>query len=173
MKQTAIIALLMICIVASGKTVLAQHPIQVKLACISLNQLLSLMPETKKADTTLDQYRAALQQEFDSYQSDSKQQLADLSSRDTLKFNPEQLELKRRNLGELLAKLQGYNQQASQLLEQKRSALFTPIQKKAETAIQEVSKELGYSYVIEKDDLQVYPPSEDILPLVKKRLGLH
>lgn len=173
MKKTAVISLLMVCIVASGKTVLAQHPAQVKMACISFNQLLSLMPEAKKADTTLDQYRSALQQEFDSYQSDYKQQLALLSSRDTLKFNSAQLELKRRNLGELLAKIQGYNQQASRLLEQKQSSLFAPIRKKAETAIQQVSKENGYNYVFEKDDLQVYPPSEDILPLVKKRLGLH
>jgi len=47
-----------------------------------------------------------------------------------------------------------------------------PIQKKAEDAIQAVSRDNGYAFVFEKDNLHVYPPSTDILPLVKKKLGL-
>lgn len=168
MTPTAICAFLFACIMASGTTVSAQY----KLGYISFNDLLSSMPETKRADTTLDQYRQALQQEFDSEQSDYTKEATMLSSRDTLKFSKDLLELKRRDLGDLLAKLQGYDQQANQLLAQKRTALFTPIQNKAEDAIRQVSKQYGYSYIFEKETLHAYPPSDDILPLVKKQLGL-
>jgi outer membrane protein len=54
----------------------------------------------------------------------------------------------------------------------KRQALLLPIQKKASDAIKAVSKDYGYAFILEKDVLHVFPPSEDILPLVKKRLGL-
>jgi outer membrane protein len=39
-------------------------------------------------------------------------------------------------------------------------------------AIQTVAKENGYTWVIAKDQLLVSPPADDILPLVKKKLGL-
>ena len=38
--------------------------------------------------------------------------------------------------------------------------------------VQQVAKENGYTYVFLKDALLVSPPAEDLLPLVKKKLGL-
>jgi outer membrane protein len=49
---------------------------------------------------------------------------------------------------------------------------MAPITKKATDAIQAVAKENGYAYVINKEQLLVSPPADDILPLVKKKLGL-
>jgi outer membrane protein len=46
------------------------------------------------------------------------------------------------------------------------------VQKKAQETIQQVAKENGYTYVFLKDALLVSPPAEDLLPLVKKKLGL-
>ena len=72
----------------------------------------------------------------------------------------------------MYAKLQGYNQQASQMLDQKKQELLAPVQKRAADAIQAVAKENGYVYVLEKDVLHVYPSNDDLLPLVKKKLGI-
>ncbi|HEV2478458.1 MAG TPA: OmpH family outer membrane protein [Puia sp.] len=145
---------------------------QNKFACISITELVNSMPETQKADTALAQYQAALQQEFDGLKSDYSTQATELASRDTLKFTKAQLELKRRSLGELLSKLQGFDQEAGNLLNQKRSDLFAPIQRKAEDAITQVAHDNNYTFVFEKENLHYYPPSDDILPLVKKKLGL-
>jgi len=174
MKQTAIFltACFFICAICAS-SVSAQTPAQNKMGCISMNELLSAMPEVKKADTTLAEYRTALQEQFDAYKADYNKEFILLSSRDTAKFTKPQLVVKRQSLADLLAKLQGYDQEAGQLLEQKRSDLFLPIQKKAEDAIRQVSHDNGYAFVFEKDNLHVYPSSDDILPLVKKRLGLH
>jgi outer membrane protein len=167
--KTAALSLLLFCVgLLSGNSCQAQN----KMACISLNELLTAMPEFKKADTTLAEYKVALQQQFEEFRVEYSQQSAFLASRDTIKYSKPALDLKRRSLAELLERLQGYDQQAGILLDQKRNALLLPIQKKAEDAIQEVSKENGYAYVLEKDNLHVFPQQDDILVLVKKRLGL-
>ena len=171
MKQTATFLAAFLLIGVSS--VPAQTPGANKMGCISMNELLSAMPEVRKADTTLAQYRVALQQQFDAYQADYSKEALLLSSRDTVKFSRPQLEVKRQSLADLLAKLQGYDQEAGRLLEQKRTDLFLPIQKKAEDAIRQVSQDNGYAFVFEKENLHVYPLSDDILPLVKKRMGLH
>jgi outer membrane protein len=147
-------------------------PASNKLACISINEVMTAMPEFRKADTTLAEYRSALEQQFEAYKTQYNQDAAVLTSKDTVKFTRPQLDIKRKGLAELLAKLQGYDQEAGQLLTQKRSSLLLPIQKKAEDAIQQVSKDNGYAFVFEKESLHVFPSSEDILPLVKKKLGL-
>lgn len=166
MKKTAFIILVLSGLAPAGLYA------QAKLACISISEVIGAMPEAKKADTTLAEYRTALQQQFDAYRSEYTQQNGLLSSPDTAKFTKPQLDLKRRSLAEILDKIQNFEQQAGTLLEQKKTDLFIPIQKRAEDAIQQVSKDNGYAYVFEKETLHVYPPSDDILPLVKKRLGL-
>jgi outer membrane protein len=35
-----------------------------------------------------------------------------------------------------------------------------------------VAKENGYNYVLAKEQLLVSPPADDLLPLVKKKLGI-
>jgi outer membrane protein len=75
-------------------------------------------------------------------------------------------------MGEMLVKLQGWQQQAQQLYQQKYQDLIAPIQKKAVETVQAVAKENGYTYVLSKEALLVSPPAEDLLPLVKKKLGL-
>lgn len=168
MKKSASILLILAGLAPVGAGLQAQT----KMACVSINEVIVAMPETKKADTTLAEYEAALQQQFDTYKAEYTQQTNLLGSADTAKFTKPQLDLKRKSLAEILQKIQGFEQEAGTMLEQKKTALFQPIQKKAEEAIQQVSRDNGYAYVFEKEGLHVYPPSDDILPLVKKRLGL-
>lgn len=145
---------------------------QMKNGYVSLNELIGSMPESKKADTSLMEYKNILEQQFEAYQQEFTEQGNLLNSKDTLKYTKAQLDVKKKNLSDMLAKLQGYNQEAGMLMEQKKQALLTPIQTKAEDAIQTVAKENGYTYIFEKDLLHVYPPSDDILPLVRKKLGI-
>ena len=145
---------------------------QTKFACISFTELVGSMPESKKADTTLSQYQSALEQQFETMKTDYTTQATTLTSGDTSKFTRPQLDLKRRSLAELLARIQGFDQEAGQLLTQKRTDLFAPIQRKAEDAIAQVARANSYAYVFEKESLHFYPTSDDILPLVRKKLGL-
>ena len=145
---------------------------QTKFGFISLGDLYPSMPEYKKADTSMLEYRNAVGQQFEDMRREYTEQDSLLNSKDTVKYTKPQLELKKRNVMEMLTKLQGWNTQAQQMLEQKQQELMSPIQKKALETIQAVAKESGFTYVFAKEALLVSPPAEDILPLVKKKLGL-
>lgn len=168
MKKIVAVLAVMMGLVLSGNSVKAQG----KIGVISLAELIPTMPEYKKADTAMNEYNNALQQNYQDMVSEYQQQSSLLSSKDTAKYTAAQLEIKRKDVSDLLVKLQGWQQQAQQMQNQKNQELMAPITKKAMDAVQAVAKENGYTYVISKDQLLVSPPADDILPLVKKKLGL-
>ena len=145
---------------------------QTKIGYISLQELIFAMPEYKKADTALNDYQNALAQNFDDMKKEFNEKDSLLSSKDTAKYTKAQIEIKRKQLLELYQRLQGYQQNASQQYQQKQQELMGPIQKKAQETVQQVAKENGFTYVFLKDALLVSPPAEDLLPMVKKKLGL-
>ena len=145
---------------------------QTKIGYISLNELITEMPEYKKADTSMSDFQSALNQNFDDMKKEFNEKDSLLSSKDTAKYTKAQIEIKRKQLLELYQRLQGYQQNASQQYQQKQQELMGPIQKKAQETVQQVAKENGFTYVFLKDALLVSPPAEDLLPMVKKKLGL-
>jgi outer membrane protein len=163
-----------IVVVAAGLILGAgnQAKAQVKIGYISSSEIIAAMPEAKKADSSLQEFQNALAQNFEDLKREFNEQDSLLNSKDTAKYTKAQIELKRKNLGEHYLKLQGYQQQASQQLQQKQQDLLAPIQKKALDAIQTVAKENGYTYIIAKENLYAYPATDDLLPLVKKKLGI-
>jgi len=163
-----------IVVVAVGLVTAAGNQVkaQTKIGYISLNELIASMPESKKADTSYSDFQNALSQQYEDYNKELREQDSILQSKDTAKFTKAQLEVKRRAFSELYIKVQGFQQQASQQLQQKQQELLAPIQKKAIEAAQAVAKENGYSYVFVKDVLIAYPPADDLMPLVKKKLNV-
>ena len=169
MKKIVTIVLVVMSLVMAGNSTQAQTG---KLGYISLQELIPTMPEYRKADTALNDYQNALGQNFEDMRREYYEQDSLLNSKDTAKYTKAQLEIKKKNLSDMLIKLQGWQQQAQQLYQQKQQDLIAPIQKKAVETVQAVAKENGYTYVFTKEALLVSPPAEDILPLVKKKLGL-
>jgi outer membrane protein len=168
MKKIVTVLVVVMGLMLTGKSTNAQN----KIGYVSMQELITSMPEYKKADTAMNEFQTALGQNYDDMVKEYNEQAALLAGKDTLKFTAAQLELKKKAVGELLQKLQGWQTQAQQLAQQKNQELIAPIQKKALEAIQAVAKENGFTYVIQKEQLLVSPPTEDILPLVKKRLGI-
>jgi len=168
MKKILILVVAVIGLAAAGNKAQAQT----KIGFISLADVITAMPEYKKADTSLADFQTALGQNYDDMRREFSEQDSLLNSKDTAKYTKAQLELKRKNLGEMYLKLQGWQQQAQQMYQQKQQDLIAPIQKKAVETVQAVARENGYTYVLSKEALFVSPPAEDLLPLVKKKLGL-
>jgi outer membrane protein len=48
---------------------------------------------------------------------------------------------------------------------------LAPVAQKANGMVQEVAKASGYTYVFRKEALLVYPDADDLLPLIKKKIG--
>ncbi len=172
MKKIFTIAAVVIGLVMTGNSSKAQGAAGGKIGVISLQELIPTMPEYRKADTALNDYQTALGQNFEDMKREYYEKDSAIMTKDTAKMTKAQLEIKRREVSELLVKLQGYQQQSQQLYQQKQQDLITPIQKKAVDAVQTVAKENGYAYVLSKEALLVSPPADDLLPLVKKKLGI-
>jgi len=168
MKKIVTIVVVVMGLVLAGNSTKAQG----KIGYISLQELIPSMPEYKKADTALNDYQNALGQNFEDMKREYMEKDSLLQSKDTLKYTKAQLELKKREISDMVIKLQGWQQQAQQLYQQKQQELIQPIQKKAVDAVQTVAKENGYAYVLTKEALLTSPPADDLLPLVKKKLGI-
>src|ERR1700750_3239563 len=117
MKKIVTIVAVVMGLVLAGNSTKAQGN---KLGYISLSELIPAMPEYKKADTALNDYQNALGQNFEDMKREYYEQDSLLNSKDTAKYTRAQLELKRKNMGEILIKLQGWQQQAQQLYQQKQ-----------------------------------------------------
>lgn len=144
---------------------------QVKIGYISSQDLLGIMPETRKADSSLNQLKQALIQNA---QEKEAQLNADIEkfNKDTATMTEAKKTVKRQELQKAYQDLAGEEQRIQEQLQQRQQELLAPIQKKANDAVQATAKENGYTYVFEKDVLIVAPSGEDILPLVAKKLGI-
>src|SRR6187402_941302 len=143
---------------------------QTKFGYISVNELMESMPEMKKADSSLQQFREALIQSARDKEAALNEGINKFNA-DSSKLTPAVKEVKRTELQKKLQELQGEDQRIQQELEKKQQELLAPLQKKALDAINAVAKESNYAYVFIKDALIVSPPADDISPLVKKKLG--
>jgi outer membrane protein len=133
--------------------------------------LIGSMPEAEKANTQLQDYQNSLQQQGQDYYREFNEKDSTFQA-DSSKYSQTIKDLKRRDLIELYQKVQGWNQNMQQLLQQKSQELLVPIKNKAFETIKTVAKESGYTYVLESASVLVGPPGDDILPLVKKKLGI-
>src|SRR6201992_4061673 len=119
MKQIVTTLVVVMGLIMTGSSAKAQT----KIGFISLQELIPAMPEYRKADTALNDYQNALGQNFEDMKREYYEQDSLLNSKDTAKFTKAQLELKRKTMGEMLIKLQGWQQQAQQLYQQKQQDL--------------------------------------------------
>jgi outer membrane protein len=144
---------------------------QTKIGYISTEELVSILPETAKADSNLQQYRGALIQNAQDKQN-ALEGAIEKFNKDSVTMSGSVKDVKRGELQKMLTELQAEDQRIQQQLQQRQQELIAPINRKAFEAIQSVAKENGYTYVFEKGALLVAPPSDDILPLVAKKLNV-
>jgi len=167
MKKAFTLVLLAIVLFAAGNRAQAQN----KIGHIALNDIILAMPETKKSDTALQQFREALIQSAQDKSAAFDDAVAKFY-KDSATMTSSVKEVKRKSLQDQMQAMQGEDQRIQQELQKKQQEILEPIQKKALDAVTAVAKENGYSYVFVKEALLVAPPSDDIAPLVKKKLGL-
>ncbi len=144
---------------------------QNKIGYISTDELISVMPEAQKADAELKEYQASLAQQGQ----DMMKELNDKDSlfvRDSVKLSPSMKEIKRNELVALYQRAQNWNQQAQDMYQQEAQKKIAPLRTKALDAIRAVAKESGYAYILDINSVIVGPPGDDVLALVKKKLGI-
>ncbi|MEO9209834.1 MAG: OmpH family outer membrane protein [Ginsengibacter sp.] len=142
-----------------------------KIGYISPDEIIQLMPEAHTVQTDLDAFQKALYQNLDDKKAAFNESVQKFY-KDSATMVPSVKEVKRTDLQKQLQDLSGQEQQIQQQFEMKRQELSLPIQKKLQTAIEEVAKENGYTYIMHREALIVVPSANDIGSLVKKKLNL-
>jgi outer membrane protein len=144
-----------------------------KIAHLSLDSLVSLMPETKTATEAAQDYLKGLNEESVAMQTEFENKY-----KDYLEKEPGMSELLKRNkqedLQQLQNRIQEFQRQAEQDYRKKQAELTAPILEKAKKGIEAVAKENGYKYVMDTSNQNTTvlycEPSDDILAAVKKKL---
>lgn len=144
---------------------------QQKIGYISTDELIGVMPEAERADAELKEYQASLAQQGQ----DMMKELNDKDSlyvRDSSKLSPSMREIKKNELFNLYQRVQNWNQQAQDMYQQEAQKKIAPLRTKAMDAIKMVAKENGYSYILDVSSVIVGPPGDDVLDMVKKKMGI-
>ena len=174
MRRFIGIAVLMIVIALVGQSAMAQS---FKFGHINSDELIQSMPEYDSATVKLEKFRKELvnalelmqvewNNKSDSYQKESKN-LSDIVK-----------QTKEQELMDIQKRIQDFQTNAQQQLQNKQAELFQPIVGKVDKAIKDVGKENGFLYVFDisasKATLLYFDEAKSInvMPLVKTKLGL-
>ncbi|MFM2285165.1 MAG: hypothetical protein RLZZ543_662 [Bacteroidota bacterium] len=169
MKQ--LIALAIVALAMFGTPALAQK--SNKFGHINSAELLSLMPERKAAAAKMDSITKDVEKQLQEMMTEYRTKQEKYSNE-----APKMSELvkkdKEEELQSLGTRIQNFQQQAQQSLEQQEQGLVEPIVTKAKKAIEQVAKENGYTYVFDTSagSLLFWEESDNILAMVKKKLNL-
>ena len=167
MKKLVVLGVMALSVVGFSNTAVAQG----KTGYINREVAIGLMPEAEKANTELQELQNALQDQGVKLAQELQEKDSTFVA-DSMKLTKVQKDLRKKDLFELYQKVQSWNQYIQDELEKRQQVLVAPIQTKLMDAIKAVAKESGYAYVLESTAVVVGPPGEDILPLVKKKLGI-
>jgi outer membrane protein len=165
MKKFLSIGLVMFALCAFNPFLSAQN----KMGYISIDEVVQLMPEYKKAMSEIAQFDSALQINYGETLKELNRQDS-IFKADSLKMVPAVKTANREKMRKLLVELQGFEQSYQQQMQQKQEEMMAPVAQKANQMINEVAKANGFGYVFRKEALLVNPEADDLLPLVKKKI---
>ena len=139
---------------------------QVKLGHIETQKLIQAMPEWTAAQKTFEEEQKKVNTELNSLREQFQTKLAEYSEK-MKTYSEEELQ-------GLQQRIQRFQETAMAQLEKTQNDLMQPVMEKALNAIKEVGKENGFTYIFDMNAGILYAAenSQDVLPLVKKKLGL-
>lgn len=163
------IALVLLC--ALPFSLMAQ---EVKLGHVNSQEILSLMPERVTIEKTVNDLQSQWEKELAKMREEYYAKIKEFQ--DKQDSMPESIKKARQSeIAEIEQRITTFNQTASSDLQKKQQELFTPVIEKVKAAINEVGSENGYLYIFDLSTQSIIyesPKSNDLTPLVKKKLGL-
>ena len=167
MKKTLV--LLFVALIALGSNSFAQKQ---KFGHIDSNELLSVLPERDSAQAELEKYAKELDDQLKLMQNELDKKYTDYDS-NKASYSAIVRKTKEEELMGMQQRIQAFQQNAQQDLQQKESDLLKPIYEKIQNAIKEVGDENAFTYVYDTATLLYYSDASiDVLPMVKTKLGV-
>lgn len=144
---------------------------QTKIGYINVDEIFALMPETKKADSSLSAYQKDLSDTYAEQEAELNEAIEKFI-KDSLTMTAVAKEAKRSDLQTRVGAMPKKKQDYSATFEKEKEKQVKPIQEKLLATIKAVAKENGYNHILYKGQAIVFPESDDITALVKKKLGI-
>ena len=171
MKNLLRVIVLFVFFIAISSSTQAQNPI--KIGYIDFNTLIAAMPGIDTVKIKLQKYQQSLSDQMDAMGAEFENKYLDYQSKssglsDLIK------QTKEKELSDLQGRIDAFKSKAQQDFQTKQQELLQPIISKAKDAVKEIAKENKYTYIINSiEDIMLYAePTDDIMPLVKKKLGI-
>ena len=146
---------------------------QNKFGYIDSQELLQLMPERKTAETEVQNFAKSLEAQLGSMTAEYQQSLQEYQANEATYTDLVKQDKEAEIIG-LQERIQTFQQNAQQSLQEKEQKVLEPIYAKARKAIEDVATEGGFTYIFDKSQGSILyaNDSENILGLVKKKLKL-
>jgi outer membrane protein len=145
-----------------------------KFGHLDFAKLYSAMPGQDSVKSKMQTYVKSIQDQYATMQTEYEGKLNDYTTnKETMSSIIKQT--KEKELMDLQGRMEAFQGSAQQAMSDKESELTAPIIEKAKTAVKAVAKDNGYTYVFNSTEgLLLYAePNDDIMTLVKKKLGLN
>jgi len=146
-----------------------------KIGHINSNELLIAMPERATIETEIQNHAKELETQLLAMQKELETKYQDFQAKEAMMTEAIRDD-KIKELTGLEQRLKSFQENAQADLQKKEQSLTEPLITKAKNAIEDVGKENGYTYILDSGIgfiLYMDPTTaEDVMPLVKKKLGL-
>lgn len=163
------IAILLLCALPFGLK--AQ---EVKLGHVNTQEILSLMPERDSIQKTINRLQTEWENELVKMREEYNNKIKDYQDKQATM--PESIKQARQSeIADIEQRITTFQQTAYSDLQKKQQELFAPVIDKVKKAIDAVASENNYLYIFDLSTQSIIytsPKSNDITPLVKKKLGL-
>ncbi len=169
MKNRILLIAAFLVFVAAG----ASAQSKIKVGHIDFAKLYAEMPGQDSIKKVFQEHARSLQETFNSMQTEYQNKLQDYQSNMATMSNLIR-QNKERELMDIQTRLENFRNQAEEDLQAKELELSKPIIDKARAAIRDIAKENGYTFILNNTESMILyaEPTDDITPLVKKKLGI-
>ncbi|QEC50982.1 periplasmic chaperone for outer membrane proteins Skp [Anseongella ginsenosidimutans] len=145
---------------------------QIKIGYLNTSELIALMPETKAADSQFNAFAQKLQQTLQPMQQDLQTKFAEYQEQQATMADAVK-ESKEKELQDLNERIDQFQLKSQQDMQKKREELMGPILEKVQTAIKAVAASSKFTYILDSNAILHGPEGDNVLPLVKKELGIN
>jgi len=144
-----------------------------KLGHINSNELLLAMPERTNIENQIKKYAQDLESQLSAMTKEYQSKVQNYQANEATMTEAIKKD-KIKEITNLEERISEFQQTAQKDLQTKEESLLKPLIDKAKSAIEEVAKENSYNYIFDSGVgvLLYQRDSDDIMPLVKKKLGL-
>jgi outer membrane protein len=144
-----------------------------KIGHIDFGKLIEQLPGQDTVKTAMSKYAQSLQDQYQSMQTELQTKIDDYTKNKET-FSALIKQTKEKEIADLQSRMDAFQQSAQQDMSDQETKLSAPFIEKAKKAVQDVAKENAFTYVFNNvEGLLLYNEGgEDIMPLVKKKLGI-